>query len=221
MDADTQAVNHPLPADQVALAVEVFRMFAEGTRIQILWSLIDGEMPVNDLAETIGKPGPSVSQHLAKLRMARLVRHPPGGHHDLLPAGERPRSTADHRRSSQRRARRPSSSHLRRTPSGRGPCERRGASSDRTPRPAPAPADTHDHRPRRGMVTGCAAVFRPHSHDSADSVDSALEGSARASGRSRSAWSRSAPPRCCSSAWSPSAGRWRCSPTPCTTSPTR
>jgi DNA-binding transcriptional ArsR family regulator len=74
MDADTQAVNHPLPADQVALTVEVFRMLAEGTRIQILWSLIDGEMSVNDLAETIGKPGPSVSQHLAKLRMARLVR---------------------------------------------------------------------------------------------------------------------------------------------------
>src|SRR6476659_8798482 len=74
MDADTPAVNHPLPADQVALAVEVFRMLAEGTRIQILWALIDGEKSVNDLAVTIGKPGPSVSQHLAKLRMARLVR---------------------------------------------------------------------------------------------------------------------------------------------------
>jgi len=56
------------------LAVEVFRMLADGTRIQILWALIDGEMPVNDLAAVIGKPGPSVSQHLAKLRMARLVR---------------------------------------------------------------------------------------------------------------------------------------------------
>jgi DNA-binding transcriptional ArsR family regulator len=63
-----------LPADQVALAVEVFRMLAEGTRIQILWALVDGEMSVNELAETIGKPGPSVSQHLAKLRMGRLVR---------------------------------------------------------------------------------------------------------------------------------------------------
>ena len=49
-------------------------MLAEGTRIQILWALVDGERSVNDLAETIGKPGPSVSQHLAKLRMARLVR---------------------------------------------------------------------------------------------------------------------------------------------------
>jgi DNA-binding transcriptional ArsR family regulator len=74
MDASSKAVVAPLPADQVALAVEVFRMLADGTRIQILWALIDREMPVNDLAAVIGKPGPSVSQHLAKLRMARLVR---------------------------------------------------------------------------------------------------------------------------------------------------
>jgi ArsR family transcriptional regulator, zinc-responsive transcriptional repressor len=31
-------------------------------------------MAVNELAEHVGKPAPSVSQHLAKLRMARLVR---------------------------------------------------------------------------------------------------------------------------------------------------
>ena len=49
-------------------------MLADGTRIQILWSLIDGERSVNDLATAIRKPAPSVSQHLAKLRMARLVR---------------------------------------------------------------------------------------------------------------------------------------------------
>lgn len=73
MDASKKTVA-ALPADQVALAVEVFRMLADGTRIQILWALIDREMPVNDLAAVIGKPGPSVSQHLAKLRMARLVR---------------------------------------------------------------------------------------------------------------------------------------------------
>ena len=74
MDADKQVPPGSLPSDQVALAVEVFRMLAEGTRIQILWALVDREMSVTDLAETIGKPGPSVSQHLAKLRMARLVR---------------------------------------------------------------------------------------------------------------------------------------------------
>ncbi|RIJ76863.1 transcriptional regulator [Nakamurella silvestris] len=73
MDADSQACRRPLPADQIALAVEVFRMLADGTRVQILWVLIDRELSVNDIAEAVGKPGPSVSQHLAKLRMARLV----------------------------------------------------------------------------------------------------------------------------------------------------
>lgn len=72
MNADRQPDS--LPDDQVSLAVEVFRMLADGTRIQILWLLLDRELPVNELAARIGKPGPSVSQHLAKLRMARLVR---------------------------------------------------------------------------------------------------------------------------------------------------
>ena len=54
--------------------VEVFRMLADATRVQVLWALVSREMSVNDLATHIGKPAPSVSQHLAKLRMARLVR---------------------------------------------------------------------------------------------------------------------------------------------------
>ncbi|MDT5004361.1 MAG: hypothetical protein QOJ24_1537 [Mycobacterium sp.] len=54
--------------------VEVFRMLADATRVQVLWALVSREMSVNDLATHVGKPAPSVSQHLAKLRMARLVR---------------------------------------------------------------------------------------------------------------------------------------------------
>lgn len=49
-------------------------MLADATRIQVLWALIDQELAVNELATRVAKPGPSVSQHLAKLRMARLVR---------------------------------------------------------------------------------------------------------------------------------------------------
>jgi ArsR family transcriptional regulator, zinc-responsive transcriptional repressor len=60
--------------DHVGLIVEVFRMLADPTRVQVLWALVDREMSVNELAEFVGKPAPSVSQHLAKLRMARLVR---------------------------------------------------------------------------------------------------------------------------------------------------
>lgn len=49
-------------------------MLADATRVQILWALADGELSVNELADRVAKPAPSVSQHLAKLRMARLVR---------------------------------------------------------------------------------------------------------------------------------------------------
>jgi len=63
-----------LPIDQAELAVEVFRMLSDTTRVRLLWALIDQELAVNELAQLLGKPAPSVSQHLAKLRMARLVR---------------------------------------------------------------------------------------------------------------------------------------------------
>lgn len=72
MDASS-ACRRTLPADQVDLAVEVFRMLADATRVQLLWALVGRELPVGELAAHVGKPVPSVSQHLAKLRMARLV----------------------------------------------------------------------------------------------------------------------------------------------------
>ena len=56
------------------MAVEVFRMLSDPTRVRLLWALLDGERPVNELAEAVGKSPAGVSQHLAKLRMARLVR---------------------------------------------------------------------------------------------------------------------------------------------------
>jgi DNA-binding transcriptional ArsR family regulator len=61
------------PRAQVDLAVDVFRMLSDATRVQLLWALLDGEMSVSDLAVAVDKPAPGVSQHLAKLRMARLV----------------------------------------------------------------------------------------------------------------------------------------------------
>ncbi|GAB5905674.1 metalloregulator ArsR/SmtB family transcription factor [Mycobacteroides chelonae] len=68
------ADSSPLDDEQVGLVVEVFRMLADATRVRVLWALTGGELSVNELADHVGKPAPSVSQHLAKLRMARLVR---------------------------------------------------------------------------------------------------------------------------------------------------
>jgi ArsR family transcriptional regulator, zinc-responsive transcriptional repressor len=59
--------------DQVDLAVEVFRMLSDPTRVRILWTLLDAERPVNEIVQVLGKPQSAVSQHLAKLRLAKLV----------------------------------------------------------------------------------------------------------------------------------------------------
>jgi DNA-binding transcriptional ArsR family regulator len=73
MHADSEEEGS-LPTEQAELAAEVFRMLADSTRVRLLWAMLDRELSVNELANLVGKPAPSVSQHLAKLRMARLVR---------------------------------------------------------------------------------------------------------------------------------------------------
>jgi DNA-binding transcriptional ArsR family regulator len=57
----------------VELAVEIFKMLADATRVRIVLALRDGELSVNTLADVVGKSPAAVSQHLAKLRLARLV----------------------------------------------------------------------------------------------------------------------------------------------------
>lgn len=71
-------LHHPTPVE-VDLATEVFQMLADGTRFRLLLALVDDELPVNDLSQVADKPLAGVSQHLAKLRLARLAGHPPRG----------------------------------------------------------------------------------------------------------------------------------------------
>jgi ArsR family transcriptional regulator, zinc-responsive transcriptional repressor len=74
MNAYRGSLGGSLPdEEQVDLAVEVFRMLADATRIKLLWVLANGEAPVGDLTDAVAKPQALVSQHLAKLRLARLV----------------------------------------------------------------------------------------------------------------------------------------------------
>lgn len=48
-------------------------MLADATRVRIILALRDEELSVNRLAELVEKSPASVSQHLAKLRLARIV----------------------------------------------------------------------------------------------------------------------------------------------------
>ncbi|MBB1154548.1 MULTISPECIES: metalloregulator ArsR/SmtB family transcription factor [Amycolatopsis] len=64
-----------MPSDeQVHLAAESFRLLSDPTRIKVLWALLQGESSVACLAELAGAAPTAVSQHLAKLRLAGLVK---------------------------------------------------------------------------------------------------------------------------------------------------
>lgn len=64
-----------MPSDeQVHLAAESFRLLADPTRIKVLWALLQGESSVACLADLAGAAPTAVSQHLAKLRLAGLVK---------------------------------------------------------------------------------------------------------------------------------------------------
>jgi DNA-binding transcriptional ArsR family regulator len=76
MNADKQACGRNLDSPYIELAVEVFSMLADATRVRIILALREsGELSVNSLAEAVGKAPAAVSQHLAKLRLARIVSY--------------------------------------------------------------------------------------------------------------------------------------------------
>jgi DNA-binding transcriptional ArsR family regulator len=74
VDADKKICGMDPDSQYVELAVEVFAMLADATRVRIILALRNqGELSVNHLAELVGKSPAAVSQHLAKLRLARMV----------------------------------------------------------------------------------------------------------------------------------------------------
>lgn len=61
-------------SEYVELAAEVLGLLSDPTRIRIVLALRRAdEMPVNALAEVVERSPSGVSQHLARLRMARMV----------------------------------------------------------------------------------------------------------------------------------------------------
>jgi len=63
-----------LSADRLQEAAGIFGLLASTLRLHIVWVLSQGEQDVGSLAEQVGAPMPTVSQHLAKLKLAGLVR---------------------------------------------------------------------------------------------------------------------------------------------------
>ncbi|WP_298456640.1 metalloregulator ArsR/SmtB family transcription factor [uncultured Cellulomonas sp.] len=73
MHEDTQPAAPGVDPAYVEIAVEVFAMLADATRVRIVLALLAGELTVGELAQVVDRSPTSVSQHLAKLRLARMV----------------------------------------------------------------------------------------------------------------------------------------------------
>lgn len=64
----------PLGAELLQDAAATFGILSATARLQIVWLLADGERDVSTLAREVGQSVAAVSQHLAKLKLAGLVR---------------------------------------------------------------------------------------------------------------------------------------------------
>lgn len=73
MNADNREAGLDLDNPYIELAVEIFSMLADATRIRIVLALRDNELSVNHLSAEVDKAPAAVSQHLAKMRLARIV----------------------------------------------------------------------------------------------------------------------------------------------------
>lgn len=69
------ADDNVMPDEEILYDLaDLFKIFSDTTRIKILYSLIDGEHRVADIAEMVGATQSAVSHQLRVLKQARLVR---------------------------------------------------------------------------------------------------------------------------------------------------
>jgi DNA-binding transcriptional ArsR family regulator len=71
--ADAHRSQQPSAPERVDAAVAILALLADRTRLALLERLGAGEADVTTLTEAVDASRPSVSQHLAKLRLAGLV----------------------------------------------------------------------------------------------------------------------------------------------------
>lgn len=78
--ADSEAETHhiidsTLPDDELLYDLaDLFKVFGDTTRIKILYSLMEEELPVSAIAETVGVSQSAVSHQLRSLKQAHLVK---------------------------------------------------------------------------------------------------------------------------------------------------
>ncbi len=79
--SEHQDATRPLDYDEAEALAESMRAFATGSRLRLLWALLDGELTVEDLAARADLSQSAASHQLRLLRQGRLVRVRRNGRH--------------------------------------------------------------------------------------------------------------------------------------------
>ena len=71
----TTSFDEAMPDEEILYDLaDLFKVFSDTTRIKILFALMNGELCVADIAETIGATQSAVSHQLRILKQTRLVK---------------------------------------------------------------------------------------------------------------------------------------------------
>lgn len=74
-EARCEDETEPLPDDELLYDLaDLFKVFSDTTRIKLLYALMDRELCVADLADSVGATQSAVSHQLRTLKQAHLVR---------------------------------------------------------------------------------------------------------------------------------------------------
>lgn len=70
-----KTIHERMPAeDELYFLAELYKIFADSTRIKILYVLLEGEMCVYDIATILNMSQSSISHQLRVLKQSRLVK---------------------------------------------------------------------------------------------------------------------------------------------------
>jgi DNA-binding transcriptional ArsR family regulator len=88
MFEDMHIVDYSEDNSYIELAANVFSLLSDPTRLRIILSLKEGELPVGEIAKRLNRKQTVISQHLAKLRWGKLVRTRQEGTHVFYSLGD-------------------------------------------------------------------------------------------------------------------------------------
>ena len=79
--SEHESSRRPLSRAEAGELADSMRLFASGSRLQLLWAMLDGEQTVEGLTEKTGLTQSAASHQLRLLRQARLVKVKRDGRH--------------------------------------------------------------------------------------------------------------------------------------------